>query len=131
MKTKSTSTLVAAALALGLSFITPTASADWPCHFSIEVRPVYPAYPEAPGYSDYRPACPPPSYTAPRVCEPRSDYPTHLQASYRCGYWAGVEARRNGWGRDYHGAFIATGSSWESYFQEGYADGYDCHGMRH
>jgi hypothetical protein len=124
MKTQNTTLIVAAVLALGVSFT--SAHADWPCHFRVEIHPVYPFEPR------YEPTCPPPSYTpAPRPAEARGDYPTHLLAAYRQGYWAGVYARQYGWARDSHGAWLAAGAGWESYFQEGYADGYDCHGMRH
>jgi hypothetical protein len=113
---------------LGMSSL-GTAQADWPIYFQVEVHPHYPT-----SVPDYRPACPPPSYGyAPSYAgaAAQADYQPHLLTVYRQGYWAGVHARRCGWARDSHGAWLASGLAWESYFQEGYADGYDGHGMRH
>jgi len=105
------------------TFTTGTVRADWPAHWHITITPSYPAYPPA------APACPPADYPSSRPA--RSDYQPHLAQSYRQGWMAGQMARTHGWPRDYRSAFLATGCGWESYFQEGYADGYDGRCMRH
>jgi hypothetical protein len=63
--------------------------------------------------------------------EIRSDYQPHLAVEYRNGYFAG--RRDAAWGvtRNSPAAFRASGGRWESYFQEGYADGYDGRPIRH
>jgi len=61
----------------------------------------------------------------------QSDYLPHLAAEYRNGYFAG--RRDAAWGihRNSTAAFRVSGGRWESYFQEGYADGYDGRQIRH
>lgn len=61
----------------------------------------------------------------------QSDYQPHLAAEYRNGYFAG--RRDAAWGiqRNSPAAFRVSGGRWESYFQEGYADGYDGRQIRH
>ncbi len=61
----------------------------------------------------------------------RGDYQPHLLRSYRAGYRYGAADRYIGRPRDYRSAFLCSGESWESYFQEGYADGYDLRGEQH
>jgi hypothetical protein len=61
----------------------------------------------------------------------RSDYQPHLTADYRVGYWAGRNDAACGWSRNYRRAFVRSGCQWESYFQEGYADGFSGSPMRH
>jgi len=61
----------------------------------------------------------------------RGDYQPHLLRSYRAGYRYGTADRYSGRARDYRSAFLCSGESWESYFQEGYADGYDLRGEQH
>lgn len=75
-----------------------------------------------PGY------CPPPVYP---VAPERTEYQPHLAADYRAGYWAGRRDAGMGFGRNSRGAFLASGCRWESYFQEGYADGYEGRPMNH
>lgn len=58
-------------------------------------------------------------------------YLPHLAHAYRMGYCAGRNDRACGFDRNYRRAFEASGSGWESYFQEGYADGYECRPMNH
>ncbi|MGV3658873.1 MAG: hypothetical protein ACO1TE_01775 [Prosthecobacter sp.] len=112
--------LTAAALVLG-ALATPQAHAGWPEQWQITISPSYHHHGQ-------------PSIT---VRQPRqirasgSDYQPELAQSYRQGWAAGQRARHCGWQRDSHGAFLCSGCAWESYFQEGYADGFDGHGMRH
>lgn len=61
----------------------------------------------------------------------RSDYQPHLAREYRAGYWAGRQDSAYGYQRNSVRAFRAFGGRWESYFQEGYADGYDGRPMNH
>lgn len=61
----------------------------------------------------------------------RSDYQPHLAREYRTGYWAGRQDSAYGFPRNSVRAFRASGGRWESYFQEGYADGYDGRPMNH
>ncbi|HEY1051059.1 MAG TPA: hypothetical protein VGE39_14915 [Prosthecobacter sp.] len=114
MKTK------VAFLLLAASLLTSQARAEWPEQWQITISPSYLSHP--------------PTVT---VRQPRngraagSDYQPELAQSYRQGWAAGQRARHCGWQRDSHGAFLCSGAAWESYFQEGYADGFDGHGMRH
>lgn len=62
---------------------------------------------------------------------PRSDYQPHLARSYRAGHRYGAADRFCGRSRDYRSAFLCSGESWESYFQEGYNDGYELRGQQH
>lgn len=68
---------------------------------------------------------------APVVASAPGDYLPHLAHAYRMGYCAGRNDRACGLDRNYRRAFEASGSGWESYFQEGYADGYECRPMNH
>lgn len=76
-----------------------------------------------------RPIPVPPDPYAPR--EYRSDYPAHLAHDYRMGYFAGRQDRAWGYDRNYRRAYSFSGCGWESYFQEGYADGYEGRRMSH
>lgn len=60
-----------------------------------------------------------------------SDYQPNLAAAYRAGYNYGHIDRDDGYPRQSHRAYLRWGGGYESYFQEGYADGYDNTGMRH
>lgn len=68
---------------------------------------------------------PPPRREMAPPREVRSDYLDHLAREYRNGWRAGRADRFNGWDRDYRRAYEIFGRGWESYFQEGYADGYE------
>jgi len=68
---------------------------------------------------------------APVVASAPGDYLPHLAHAYRLGYCAGRNDRACGFERNYRRAFEASDSGWESYFQEGYADGYECRPMNH
>lgn len=60
-----------------------------------------------------------------------SDYQPHLASEYRNGWRAGAQDAAYGAPRDYRRAYVCQGSGWESYFQEGYNDGYEGRGMAH
>jgi hypothetical protein len=60
-----------------------------------------------------------------------SDYQPHLAREYRNGWQAGAYDAAWGAGRDYRRAYAVQGTGWESYFQEGYGDGYDGRPMAH
>ena len=60
-----------------------------------------------------------------------SDYAPNLSEAYRLGYRCGSDDAFEGRGRNYSLAYRRYGSGWESYFQEGYADGYDGRRPRH
>ncbi len=125
MKTTSASPLRSLIL-IGIAIAACTTGsirADWPAHWQITITPTYPVYPPA------APACPTPGYPSSRPA--RSDYQAHLAQTYRQGWMAGQMARSYGWPRDYRSAFLAARCGSESYFQEGYADGYDGRCMRH
>ncbi len=77
------------------------------------------------------PVYPPARFEQVAVAPEAGDYQPHLAADYRAGFHAGRQAALCGWRRNYHGAFLASGCRWESYFQEGYSDGYEGRPMRH
>jgi len=78
----------------------------------------------APGNGGYYPPTPTPP-------PPSSDYLPHLRDEYRNGYDVGAKDRSYGYPRDHRRAYERFGRGYESYFQEGYADGYDGRGLRH
>ena len=84
-----------------------------------------PAPMPTPGGGGYYPPTPTP--TPP----PSSDYLPHLRDEYRNGYDVGAKDRSYGYPRDHSRAYDRFGRGYESYFQEGYADGYDGRGLRH
>lgn len=109
-----------ASLLLAVSLLTSHSRAEWPEQWQITISPSYHGHP--------------PAVTARQPRQVRgsaSDYQPELAQSYRQGWLAGQRARHCGWRRDSHGAFLCSGAGWESYFQEGYADGFDGRGMRH
>lgn len=111
-----------ASLLLAVSLLTSQASAEWPEHGQWQTIISPPCH-----------SCPP-AATVRQPRQPRangSDYQPELAQSYRQGWAAGQRARHCGWQRDSHGAFLCSGAAWESYFQEGYADGFDGRGRRH
>ena len=61
----------------------------------------------------------------------QSDYLPHLSQEYRSGYEIGAKDRQYGYPRDYRRAYERFGRGYESYFQEGYTDGYDGRQMAH
>jgi len=69
----------------------------------------------------------------PRVVTLRegSDYQPHLATEYRNGWRAGAQDSAYGANRDYRRAYACQGTGWESYFQEGYTDGYQGRPMAH
>ncbi len=74
----------------------------------------------------------PPRYEPPTpTVPPSSDYLPHLRDEYRNGYDVGAKDRSYGYPRDHSRAYDRFGRGYESYFQEGYADGYDGRGLRH
>ena len=86
--------------------------------------PSYPSTPApGPGGGYYPPA--------PTPTPPSSDYLPHLRDEYRNGYDVGAKDRSYGYPRDHSRAYERFGRGYESYFQEGYADGYDGRGLRH
>lgn len=80
-------------------------------------------YPPGPGPAPYLPPTP--------GVPPTSDYLPHLSAEYRNGYDIGARDRSYGYPRDYLRAYQRFGRGYESYFQEGYFDGFDGRSMRH
>lgn len=60
-----------------------------------------------------------------------SDYQPHLASEYRNGWRAGAQDAAYGVNRDYRRAYACHGTGWESYFQEGYNDGYEGRPMAH
>jgi hypothetical protein len=60
-----------------------------------------------------------------------SDYQPHLASEYRNGWRAGAQDAAYGANRDYRRAYACQGTGWESYFQEGYNDGYEGRGLAH
>lgn len=121
MNTSSRSQLLLSACAALITAVAPIVShADpgtWGYRF-VTVMPVQ------------APVCvPAPTAAQPvRMSNPGAYLP-HLAHAYRLGYCAGRQDRACGFDRNYRRAFEASGSSWESYFQEGYADGYECRPM--
>jgi hypothetical protein len=76
--------------------------------------------------------------SAPLIVNPRvgtlregSDYQPHLASEYRHGWRAGAQDATYGASRDYRRAYACQGTGWESYFQEGYNDGYEGRPMAH
>jgi len=76
--------------------------------------------------------------TSPLAVNPRlvqfaggSDYQPHLASEYRNGWRAGAQDVAYGANRDYRRAYAYQGTGWESYFQEGYNDGYEGRPMAH
>jgi len=67
------------------------------------------------------PRLPRPAATTCRICA----------NEYRNGYDVGAKDRSYGYPRDHRRAYERFGRGYESYFQEGYADGYDGRGLRH
>ena len=84
-----------------------------------------PQYPQQGGYTPPQP--PQQQYQPPA----QSDYLPHLAQEYRSGYDIGAKDRQMGYPRDYRRAYERFGHGYESYFQEGYADGYDGDRIRH
>ena len=85
--------------------------------------------PMGPGVGGLPPAPPPepPRYTPPG----HSDYLPHLCDEYRSGYDIGRTDASYGYPRDPRRAYLRYGHGYESYFQEGYGDGYDGRRMMH
>lgn len=69
----------------------------------------------------------PPRYTPPG----HSDYLPHLCDEYRSGYDIGRTDAYHHYPRDPRRAYLRYGHGYESYFQEGYGDGYDGRRMMH
>jgi hypothetical protein len=94
----------------------------------------YPSYPQ-PDYGGGYPPQSPPSLPAPSYQPPRppaqSDYLPHLSQEYRSGWDIGSRDRQTGYPRDYRRAYERFGRGYESYFQEGYEDGFAGRAMRH
>ncbi len=85
-----------------------------------------------PGYGgSYTPAPPPPPAQQPSRSPAQSDYLPHLSQEYRNGWDIGSRDRQTGYPRDYRRAYERFGRGYESYFQEGYEDGYAGRSMRH
>ncbi len=124
MKTESRlSLLLASLIAIGTAAAPVVSHAD-PYFWGYRMVPVHPA-----DALIYGPAPVPvhPGYAG----ASRGDYQPHLAQAYRMGYFAGRQDRACGLDRNYRRAFEHSGSGWESYFQEGYADGYECRPMNH
>lgn len=86
----------------------------------------YSSYPSAPTAGGNDAPAQPPTYGAPAYPQqPRQDYPPHLLDEYRNGHNVGVQDRSYGYPNDYARAYARFGRGYESYFQEGYADGYN------
>lgn len=120
MKTKSCSKLILTTLAAILVSATPMVSHADPVwgYRCVTFVPVV------------APVCEPaPAPGAPVVTSAPGAYLPHLAQAYRMGYCAGRQDRACGFDRNYRRAFEVSGTQWESYFQEGYADGYDCRPM--
>ncbi len=100
------------------------------------VPPGYQQAPQQPSSgSYYPPQAPPPQspYGQQQSPQPpaRSDYLPHLSQEYRNGYDIGAKDRQAGYPRDHRRGYERFGRGYESYFQEGYADGYDGNRIRH
>lgn len=124
MKAQSRLSLLLATLVTLGGAVAPAVSHADPFYWGYRVVPVIP--PDAPIYVP-TPAPVSPGYSGAR----RGAYQPHLAHAYRMGYFAGRQDRAWGLDRNYRRAFELSGASWESYFQEGYADGYDCRPMNH
>ena len=123
MKTKFRSTLLLTTLSAIFTATSPMVSHADPAFWGY--RPVV-YVPVA------APVCEPaPTPAAPVTTPVPGAYLPHLAHAYRMGYCAGRNDRACGYHRDYRRAFEVSGSGWESYFQEGYADGYECRPMNH
>jgi hypothetical protein len=61
----------------------------------------------------------------------RQDYPMHLAAEYRNGHEIGQRDASLGYPADYRRGFERFGGGYESYFQEGYNDGYTGRPLQH
>jgi hypothetical protein len=121
MKTKSrVSLLLATLIAFGMAAAPGVSLAD-PYYWGYRIVPAPPA--DTPVYIPVPPH---------RSHGGRGgDYQPHLTHAYRMGYYAGRQDRAWGMDRNYRRAFELSGSQWESYFQEGYADGYECRPLNH
>ena len=85
-----------------------------------------------PSAGGYPPPTQPPAYEPPQPSPPpRGDYQPQLATEYRNGYDIGQRDASVGYPSDYHRAFERFGGGFESYFQEGYSDGYEGRGMQH
>jgi hypothetical protein len=74
----------------------------------------------------------PPRYEPPRTTPNYgSDYPPNLATEYRNGFEIGQKDASVGYPRDSRRAYERFGGGYESYFQEGYADGFDGRQMAH
>jgi hypothetical protein len=62
---------------------------------------------------------------------PPDCYPPVHADEYRSGYDLGRTDARYGYPRDPRRAYTRYGRGYESFFQEGYLDGYDGRSMRH
>jgi hypothetical protein len=80
-----------------------------------------------PGQGYYQP----PQPTQPPRPPAQSDYLPHLSQEYRSGYEIGAKDRQYGYPKDYRRAYERFGRGYESYFQEGYTDGYDGRQIAH
>ena len=60
-----------------------------------------------------------------------SDYLPHLRDEYRTAYDIGARDRSLGYLSDYKRAYTRFGHGFESYFQEGYNDGFNGNRIRH
>jgi hypothetical protein len=121
MKTLSRSSLLLAAVAALITAAVPNTSHADPGAWGYRFVTVVPVH--APVCVPAAPAAQPVTVSSPGA------YLPHLAHAYRLGYCAGRQDRACGFDRNYRRAFEASGSSWESYFQEGYADGYECRAM--
>ena len=119
MKIQSRSSLLLAAVAALVAPATPVVSHADPGFWGYRFVTVVPVQ---------APVCVPVPAQPVQVSSPGAYLP-HLAHSYRMGYSAGRQDRACGFDRNYRRAFEISGSSWESYFQEGYADGYECRPM--
>jgi len=123
MKTKSYSALLLTTLTAIITSAAPTVSHADPMIWGYRCVTFVPVV---------APVCEPaPAPAAPVVASAPGAYQPHLAHAYRMGYCAGRNDRACGFDRDYLRAFETSGSGWESYFQEGYADGYECRPMNH
>ena len=80
-------------------------------------------YPGSPSFH------PPQRNTAPPPTQ--SDYIPPLRDEYRAGYEIGAQDRSYGYPANYQRAYQRFGHGYESYFQEGYNDGYEARAIRH
>ncbi len=89
--------------------------------------PADPGYGAGPGPGAGYGQQPAPDYGQP----PNSGYLPHLRDEYRNGYGIGQQDRSYGYPADYRRGYSRYGHGYESYFQEGYADGYASRPMAH